>query len=473
MQPAQGEDADYPDRRRAWWLVLVLALAGVVSVIDRTLLSVVVDPVRADLGLSEVQIGLLQGLAFGLFYATVGVPLGLMVDRHSRRLIVIGGVGLWSAATLASGFAQSFGELFAARLLVGLGEAALSPAAISAIADLFPPRARGRPVSVFLLGQALASGLGISVASLIADAAEAQRFAGLPVLAGLAPWRAVFVVCGVLGFGVVLAMLSTAEPRRRVDATRGSGLAQVRASLGFLWRHGSIFVPLYLGFASCFLASYGAAAWHPAMLLRAFEVTRADLAAVLGPMKLVFSAIGPVIGGLLVDRAMRRGDPLARFRILALAPLFVLPLGLATFAPGPMSAMFLVALGPTAVAAIGTTMLALLQSTVPADMRGFAVALTGFVNTFLAAALGPLLISVLTERVFGDPRLVGWSVTLVVVPALLGGTALFLVARRAVQRRVQDGSAPETLMVEMRNAAATMAAGRAPAAQRSSSSFSR
>ena len=168
-------EADYPDRRRAWWLVIVLALAGVVSVIDRTLLSVVVDPVRGELGLSEVQIGLLQGLAFGLFYATVGVPLGLMVDRYSRRLMVICGVTLWSSATLASGFAESFGELFTARLLVGLGEAALSPAAISAIADLFPPRSRGRPVSVFLMGQAAASGLGISVASLIADAAAAGR----------------------------------------------------------------------------------------------------------------------------------------------------------------------------------------------------------------------------------------------------------------------------------------------------------
>jgi MFS family permease len=457
MDSSSTDESSYPDRRRAWWLVLVLALAGVVSVIDRTLLSVVVDPVRADLGLSEVQIGLLQGLAFGLFYATVGVPLGLMVDRHSRRLIVISGVSLWSLATLVSGFAESFGQLFAARLLVGLGEAALSPAAISAIADLFPPRARGRPVSIFLMGQAVASGLGISVASLIADGAAAGAFSGIPVLGGLSPWRAVFVVCGVLGFIVVMALLTTREPPRRVAATRGSGGTQIRASLGYLWKHGSIFVPLYLGFAACFLASYGAAAWHPAMLLRAFDVTRADLAAVLGPLKLVFSAIGPLVGGLLVDRAMRRGDPLARFWILALAPLFVLPLAFATFAPGPMSAMFLVALGPTAVAAIGTTMLALLQSTVPADMRGFAVALTGFVNTFLAAALGPLLISVLTEHVFEDPKMVGYSITAVVVPALLGGTALFLVARRAVIWRVQEGSAPETLMAEMRAGASVPA----------------
>jgi MFS family permease len=146
---------------------------------------------------------------------------------------------------------------------------------------------------------------------------------------------------------------------------------------------------------------------------------------------------------------MRRGDPLARFRILAIAPLFVLPLGFATFAPGPLSAMFLVALGPTAIAAIGTTMLALLQSTVPSDMRGFAVALTGLVNTLLAAALGPLVISLLTEHVFADQRLVGYSITVVVLPALLLGSGLFVLAYRAAVREVAGATAPPTLMAEI------------------------
>jgi len=442
-------EAAYPDRRKAWMLVIVLALAGVISVVDRTLLSVVVDPVRSDLGVSEMQMGLLQGLAFGLFYATVGLPLGLTVDRYSRRLVVIGGVSLWSLATLASGFTQSFGELFTARLLVGLGEAALSPAAISVIADLFPPSSRGRPIGIFLLGQAVASGLGISIAGGIANAAEAGYFAGWPVLGGLEPWRSVFVVCGLLGFIVVAAMLPTREPVRRQASPRLGPMVQVRTSLRFLRQHASIFVPLYLGFAFCFMASYGAAAWHPTMLMRAFDATRTDLVTVLGPMKLVFSIVGPLIGGLLVDRAMRRGDPMARFRILALSPLFVLPLGLANLAPGAGSAMFLVALGPTAVAAIGTTMLALLQSAIPADMRGFAVALTGLVNTMIGAVLGPLLISVLTEHVFRDLRMVGYSIMAVVVPALLIGSALFLMAGRAALQRVREGSAPESLTKEL------------------------
>ncbi|MCW1401814.1 MFS transporter [Novosphingobium sp. MW5] len=152
--------ADWPSPRKAWGFVALLFLAGLFSVIDRAVLNVVVDPVRHDLGIGDQQIGLLQGLAFGLFYAFMGLPMGLLADRKSRRNLVILGIGLWSMATIASGLAQSFGQIFTARLLVGLGEAALSPAAISLIADLFPPARRGRPLSVFMLGQSLANGTG-------------------------------------------------------------------------------------------------------------------------------------------------------------------------------------------------------------------------------------------------------------------------------------------------------------------------
>jgi MFS family permease len=443
------DDAAYPDRREAWFFVVVLALAGVMSMIDRTILSIVVDPVRHDLGLTDVDIGLLQGLAFGIFYATVGLPLGLTVDRYSRRLVVIAGIVVWSLATVVSGFAQSFGALFVARLLVGLGEAALSPAAISLIADLFPPSSRGRPISVFLMGQAAANGLGISVTGYITNAAAAGTFGGVPVLDGLAPWRAAFVVCGLLGFVVVALLLPTREPVRRQAGRSGGVVAQVRSSWGYLAKHAGIFVLMYLGFATFFLAGYGAGAWNPTMLMRVFGATRTDLAAILGPLTLAFSIAGPLVGVLLVDAAMRRGDNLERFRILMIAPLVSLPMGLAVFAPNANVAMILIAYSPAVSATIGTTMLALLQSMVPADTRGFAVALTGLLNTIIGAAVGPLLISLLTERVFGDPKSVGISIAWIVVPALFGASAFYFFARNTIRRRVREGTAPDTLMKEL------------------------
>ncbi|MEP6174417.1 MAG: MFS transporter, partial [Parasphingorhabdus sp.] len=171
----------WPRTGTAWWMVSLLFLAGIFSVIDRAILNIVVDPVRLDLGITDVQIGLLQGLAFGVFYAFMGLPMGLLADRTSRKRLLVAGITIWSLATIASGYATSFGELFAARLMVGLGEAALGPCAISLIADMFPPEKRGRPISVYMMGQGLANGIAISVTGIIISVAIAGGFAAVPL----------------------------------------------------------------------------------------------------------------------------------------------------------------------------------------------------------------------------------------------------------------------------------------------------
>lgn len=436
----------YPSRARAWWLIAILFAASVVSVIDRSILAIIVDPVKADLSLGDIQISLLQGLAFGIFYATVGLPLGLTADRTARRSLIIAGVTVWSLATIGGGLAQSFAPLFASRLLVGLGEAALAPAAISLIADLFPPDRRGRPISVFLIGQAIANGLAISVTSLIVAAAAAGRFAHVPLLSHLPPWRIAFVCCGLMGFAVVAGMLTTREPPRHTMRPPISIGAQIAANIRYLARNRAIFVPLYLGFALCFLAGYGAGAWAPSMLMRGFGATSAQIGAWLGPLSMLFAVVGPTIGGTLVDRYARRGNDMAKFAILTIAPLCVIPSALAVLAPGLIPAIVLVASSGAIFAIVGTTMFSLLQIIVPADMRGVAIALTGLVNTILGATLGPLLVASLTERVFGDPAKVGYSILLVVIPALLVAVALFAMARRAMIAQRAHGGETAALM---------------------------
>ncbi len=429
----------YPSPARAWWLIAILFFASVVSVIDRGILSIIVDPVKADLSLTDIHISLLQGLAFGLFYATVGLPLGLTADRTSRRRLIIVGVSVWSLATIGGGLAQSFAPLFVSRLLVGLGEAALAPAAISLIADLFPADRRGRPISIFLIGQAIANGLAISVTSFIVAAAASGAFEGVPLLGHLPPWRIAFVCCGAMGLFVVLAMLTTHEPPRHTAKPVSSVRLQIASNIAYLSRNRAIFIPLYLGFALCFLAAYAAGAWAPSMLMRGFGATSAQIGKWLGPLSMLFAIVGPTTGGLLVDRYAKRGNHVAKLAILVIAPLCVIPSALATFAPGLPSAVILVASSGAVFAVIGTTMFALLQVIVPPDMRGVAVALTGLVNTILGASLGPLLVATLTEHVFGDPAKVGYAILLVVIPALLAGCALFWIARRALLVQVGSG----------------------------------
>lgn len=432
----------WPAAATAWRLVAVLCLASMVSTLDRGLINLVVDPLKHDLSLSDVQVSLLQGLAFGIFYATVGVPVGLAADRYSRRGLIIAGVTIWSLATALSGFVASFGELFAARLLVGLGEAALSPAAISLIADLFPPDRRGRPIGVFLMGQSLANGVAISATSFVVEAAAAGRFAGLPLLDGLAPWRTAFVLAGVLGALVVVTLLLSSEPlRRRVlsgpSASHGSGdlfASHALACLRFLGTRAGLFVPLYLGFALCFVAVYGAGAWAPTMLMRGFDATRAEVGAWLGPLSVGAAILGALLGGAVVDRSARRGGQYGHLNILVLAPLLVIPSGFAVFAPGFVSSAVLVASSSLFVPLVSTGTLVTLQSAMPPDMRGMSVALTGLVNTLLGATGGPLLIATFTDHVFRDPAAVGYSITAVVVPSLLLASLAFLLARRSLER---------------------------------------
>jgi MFS family permease len=434
MAVSETAASRYPKARSAWWSITALFVASVVSIVDRGILNVVVDPVRHDLGLSDVQIGLLQGLAFGLFYALVGIPLGLLADRTSRRRLIAAGALVWSLATVGGGFAQSFGELFGARLLVGLGEAALGPAAISLIADLFPPDRRGRPLSIYLAGNAISNGLAISITSFLVTAAAQGRFDGFPLLADAAPWRVAFIGCGFLGLVVAVLMLTTTEPTRKANPGGAAATPGLADKLAFLRGKAALLVPLYLGFAICFMAAYGAAAWTPTMLLRSFKLTPAALGTWLGPFSMAFSIAGPLIGGALIDAFARRSLHGAKYIMLIVAPLVAIPSGLAIFAPSPGVAMLLVAWSSGVFPIVGTTVFAMFQTIMPSDMRGTSIAMAGLLNTLLGAALGPVLVASITQTDKADPMMVGYSIALVTIPALLLASALFALARRAALR---------------------------------------
>src|SRR5580692_12481371 len=157
----QSTNASYASRGYAWTVVAILIATAVLSYTDRQVLSLLVDPVRHDLGISDTQISLLLGTAFAVIYGIAGIPFGMLADRTSRRNLIFFAVVVWSIGTVACGYSQSFGQLFAARIVVGLGESVLSPAAISLISDYFPPSRRGMAVGCFLSG--IAIGIGASI----------------------------------------------------------------------------------------------------------------------------------------------------------------------------------------------------------------------------------------------------------------------------------------------------------------------
>jgi MFS family permease len=192
--------------------------------------GVLVEPLRGELHLSDVQIGILQGTAFAVLYSVIGLPFGRIADLVPRRNLLICAVALWSLGTILCGLSHSFGALFAARLLVGIGEAALAPAAMSLIGDYFPPQSRALPTGIFLTGMVVGGGGAIAVGGFLLNAAQHAAFSAIPVVGALAPWRAVLAVLGLAGFIVAALVLTLAEP-----GTRGFSLVELRqrfAALG-------------------------------------------------------------------------------------------------------------------------------------------------------------------------------------------------------------------------------------------------
>ena len=442
----------WPPRWQAWLTVALLFLASIVSVIDRNLLSVVVDPVRADLGISDIQIGLLQGLAFGLFYATMGIWLGLVADRTNRRNLIVVGIVLWSVATVGGGLAQSFGGFFVSRVLVGLGEAALAPAAISLIADLFPAGKRGRPIGFYLMGQALANGLSMWIAGILLEAAANGVFDHVAVLDQLNPWRIVFVICGLGGSLVGFAFLVTREPARQVSEGHVMSTGKIKVAVQLHqavvymkteWRR---YLGLYLGFAVFFLGIYGSSSWNIVLISRQFNMSPAAVSLIFGPIAIGFGLIGPLIGGSLVDFIVKRWDTPGLLWMLAVAPLLAIPSASAVFASNAHLAIVLCASQSGVAAMVGSATLAYLQSAVPSDMRGTSVSLTGLLNTIIGHAGGPIMVAFITEKIIMDHKAVGWGIFWTAVPAFIVAAMLYAWAARMTWRY------PRTSMRELQNA---------------------
>ncbi|MBF3358944.1 MFS transporter, partial [Pseudomonas aeruginosa] len=205
----------YPSNLAAWTTVAILMVAYVLSFIDRQILNLLVGPIRRDLAISDTEMSLLMGLSFALFYTLCGIPLGRMADNRSRRGLILFGVLVWSAMTAACGLARSYWQFLTFRVGVGVGEAALSPAAYSLIADSFPRERRATAISVYSMGIYLGSGLAFLLGGLVIKFASAQGDVHLPLFGEVRPWQLIFLILGAAGVLFCLLLLAIREPARR------------------------------------------------------------------------------------------------------------------------------------------------------------------------------------------------------------------------------------------------------------------
>jgi MFS family permease len=432
---SRAADFDPVGGRYGWWAVGVLTAAHLVSFIDRFVMSLLLTPIRAQMRLSDTQLGLIQSFSFVLLYSIAGIPLGRLADTADRRRLIAMGLGVWSLATAACAFADSFGELFAARVMVGFGEAALVPAAMSMIAGYMPRAKLTRAVSLFTMGSPLGK-----VVALIGGAwllASLIPHAGLD-LGGrhFHPWQVLFLIAALPGLALIPTVLSLSEPQR---ATAPQGSNGFSTALAHMARH----APAYgVQIAAACLAiilvqSFGA--WAPTFFARVHHLSIPQTGYLVGAVTLVASPLGNLFGGWATDALVRRGIRAAPLTVIGASLFMAIPTVL-LLASAPTTATAAVAFGLLTFL-LSTTAgpcLAGVQMLTPIHQRGAATAVYMCVMTLVSVGVGPTLVGVISDVVFGAGAGLGDALTASTIGVAVLGVALVAVGRRVFPKANAD-----------------------------------
>jgi MFS family permease len=410
--PTEIDDAPPVSPAAAWSSIGILMVLSLVSFVDRQIISLLVDPIKADLALSDTQISLLQGLAFVVFYSVAAIPIGWAVDRYPRRVICYLGVTCWSLCAAACGLASSFWQLFTARLGVGAGEACLNPASVSLISDLFPRRQMGTAMGVYAMAISLGAGAALIVGGFVISLFAGQTRVAFPLIGPIAPWQAAFIITGLPGVLVAFLAFLLADPRAPRAAAEKTGRAGDLRN--YLASHWPVIAFAYAGFGFSAFAFYAVGAWTPAFLSRTFGLTAGEIGYAWGAVVALSGAGGCLLGGLIIDRCFRAGIEDAALLVPAAAALLSWPFLAGSYMlPSPTLVLIGLGLGTLMVGIISAGSLTTWQRVAPSEVRGRIAAGFGLASTGLGASLGPFAVALVTDRVFADGAKVGASLSIV------------------------------------------------------------
>lgn len=404
----------WPRPALGWYAVTILTVAYVFSFIDRTIIALMVGPIKNDLQLTDTQIGLLHGFAFALFYTLMGLPIGWLADRGRRNLIISTGIAVWSVMTAGCGLARNFWHLFLARIGVGVGEAALSPPAYSMLADYFPPQKLGRPIGVYSSGIYMGAGLAFIVGGAVVQFFRNVRAIDVPLLGELFSWQLAFIAVGLPGLIIAALMLTVPEPPRRNAPTQHDGKPQIRHFLRWLWTHSKPLAAHIIGISFIGIPVQAIIAWGPTYFIRAHGYTPGQAGFALGSVFLIFGATGMVTGGFLTDWFKSRGHDNAPIRTGLVSAATALPFGfLATLMPVPATALLLTAPLVFCVSiGIGAAPTGL-QLVTPNRYRAQLGAVFLLLLNLIATGCAPLFTAMATDYLFEDEAAVGQSLAIV------------------------------------------------------------
>jgi MFS family permease len=418
----------------AWYVTLVLLLAYTLSFVDRQILGLLVQPIKRDLGLSDAAFSIVHGFAFAVFYTFIGVLLGRVADRRNRRNLIVLGIVVWILATAAGGYVTSFFTLFLARVFVGVGEASLSPAAYSMLADYFPPHKRARAMSVYTAGVYIGSAAAFIVGGMVIAATSQASEVVLPLLGSFRPWQAAFIFVALPGLAVIALMLTVREPARRERQSTAP-----TPDLSHITGNRRVYASLFLANGVIAMITFGITAWLPATFIRQWGWTPGQIGPAYGVIILTCGIGGMLLSGYLADRLALRGRSDAALTISLAGTLVLIVTSLLfAFAPSPEIALTAIALTTFFLGMPVALAPSILQAVTPNRLRGQVTSIYLLLVNLIGLGLGPFLVAVGTDYVLGDEHRVGLSLGMVCVLAAVIGSICLVVAAapyRALLRR--------------------------------------
>lgn len=383
------ESADARALRRRSLTLALLTIVYFFSFMDRYILTILLESIKRDLHLSDTQLGLLQGFAFALLYATLGIPVASLADRGNRRNIIAISLAIWSAMTALSGLAQNFVQLLLCRVGVGIGEAGSSPPSHSIIADLYPPEKRSSAMAIFTTGVVLGGGFGTMIGGAVAAAYG---------------WRWALAVIGLPGLLLaIIVRLLIVEPRRGlsepavnpVDA-RPSITEGARAMAA-----NPVVVHLVSAVTVTSLIGYALASFLPSLSQRSFGVSMLTVALQLAPLIAIVGTVAGILGGRVADWAGRRHGEFAQPWVVAAGKAIGFPLVASAYLGGDaVTSLTLLVIGYFFTSSYLGPTFSLIQGQAPIRMRALWAALTLLSTNLIGLGIGPTLVGLLSDHVF-------------------------------------------------------------------------
>ncbi|MBC2669296.1 MFS transporter [Novosphingobium piscinae] len=412
----------------AWLLTLLLTGCYVLSVIDRNIISFVAVDIKRDLGISDLQLGMVQGFAFSIFYAVAGLPLGWAIDRFQRRRLLAAALFVWSGMTMLCGAAQSFLTLAIGRVGVGAGEAALTPGSYSMMSDVFAKSQFARASAIYSLGPPLAAAGAAGLSGFVLSQAGADGTVTLPFLGTLQGWRALFIIAGAPGLVLAAILLLVSEPARSRPAAAKDGGDKLLRFLAINWRtHGMFCIAVMLSV----LIGTSYSAWVPATLERTFGWNKVEISKLLAVVGLVCGISGSFIGGVLSSWLIARDRAIHILYIGLGCAVVTLICGFGISGVAS-STLFLITLALAGVIHPLVMMISptFLQIITPANLRGRMTAAFLFINIGVGSGAGPTLVGFFSTYVFGAKALPSALGTVSAGASVLALAAYFYVIRK-------------------------------------------